>query len=489
MTAVSKTLTGASFAKEFEWNSIDWKNVRKQVKYIQVRIAKAVREKRFGKAKALQRLLTRSFYGKLLAVKKITENKGHKTPGVDGIRWQTPKQKAKAVMGLRTKGYQTQPLRRIYIPKRNGKKRPLSIPTMKCRAMQALHLLGLEPVSEELADPNAYGFRPKRSAADAIGQCFIALSKKTAPTWILEGDIRSCFDTIDHNWLLKHTLMDKKILKKWLKAGYIDKSTLCKTEEGTPQGGIISPCLLTITLAGLEQEIKSKWPVKTPYKVNVVTYADDFIITGCSKELLEKKVIPIVKLFLLKRGLELSEEKTLITHIDEGFDFLGFNIRKYKGKLLIKPSKQRIKDFLNRIRTLIKKSKSHRTEVLIRQLNPKVKGWSNYYRHVVSKAVFKRADHLIFKSLWRWCVRRHPKKNRRWVKNKYFRNHRNDNWAFSASCNKGIIYLEKMRSIPIKRHIKVKSQANPYNPLWFRYFMNRAKNRKAGSANPGLCEA
>ena len=180
MTAVSKTLTGASFAKEFEWNSIEWKKVRKQVKYIQVRIAKAVREKRFGKAKALQRLLTRSFYGKLLAVKKITENKGHKTPGVDGIRWQTPKQKAKAVMGLRAKGYQTQPLRRIYIPKRNGKKRPLSIPTMKCRAMQALHLLGLEPVSEELADPNAYGFRPKRSAADAIGQCFIALSKKTA---------------------------------------------------------------------------------------------------------------------------------------------------------------------------------------------------------------------------------------------------------------------------------------------------------------------
>lgn len=486
MTAVTQSLTGASLAKAFEWNSIDWKEARKQVKYIQVRIAKAVREKRFGKAKALQRLLTRSFYGKIIAVKKVTENKGSKTAGVDGVRWRTPQQKVKAVLGLRTKGYQTQPLRRVYIPKRNGKKRPLSIPTMKCRAMQALHLLGLEPISEVLADPNAYGFRPKRSTADAIGQCFIALARKTSPLWILEGDIRSCFDKINHDWLLKRIPMDKTILKKWLKAGYMDKNTLFKTEEGTPQGGVISPCLLTMTLAGLEQELKSRWPVKTPYKVNIVTYADDFLITGYSKEFLEDEVIPLVKSFLAERGLQLSEEKTIITHIDNGLDFLGFNIRKYNGKLLIKPSKQKVKDFLNRIRTLIKKSKSDTVEVLIRQLNPKIRGWSNYYRHVISKAVFRRVDHFIFESLWRWCMQRHPKKSKQWVKNRYFRTHYGDNWVFSASGPKGFVYLRKMRNTPIRRHIKVRCESNPYEPEWMEYFLKRTKNRKAGSVNAGL---
>ena len=280
--------------------------------------------------------------------------------------------------------------------------------------------------------------------------------------------------------------MDKSILKKWLKAGYIDKSTLHKTEEGTPQGGIISPCLLTMTLAGLEREIKTRWPKGTPYKANIVTYADDFIITGHSKEFLKNEVIPQVKAFLAERGLELSREKTKITHIDDGFDFLGFNIRKYKGKLLIKPDKQRVKSFLKRIRTLIRENKANKAIILIRQLNPKFRGWSNYYRHVVSKAVFSRVDHCIFWAIWQWCKRRHPNRSCKWVKNKYFRTHNNNSWTFFDYEGRKRKHLIKISATPIKRHIKIKGMANPYEPEWFTYFQNREKNRKAGSATAGL---
>ncbi len=274
-----------------------------------MRIAKAVRENRYGKAKALQHLLSRSFYAKLLAVKRVTGNRGSKTAGVDGVTWTSPKQKMKAVLDLGKRGYKTLPLRRIYIPKRNGQLRPLSIPTMKCRAMQALYLFGLEPISETLADPNAYGFRPKRAAADAIEQCFNLFARKGTAQWVLEGDIKSCFDRINHDWLLANIPMDKVVLRKWLKAGYMEDDTIFKSEDGTPQGGIISPCLLTIILRGLEGTLKKPWPVKNPHKVHIVTYADDFIVTGSSKSFLEEEIRPRIEAFLKERGLELSTEK------------------------------------------------------------------------------------------------------------------------------------------------------------------------------------
>jgi len=241
---------------------------------------KATQEKRWGKVKALQRLLTHSFSGKALAVKRVAENQGKDTPGVDKVTWNTPQKKVNAIYSLRQRDYRPQPLRRIYIPKKNGKKRPLGIPVMKCRAMQALYLLALDPVAETTADPNSYGFRSQRSTADAIAQCFTLMAKQTAPQWVLEGDIKGCFDAISHSWLLANIPLEKAMLKKWLKAGYMEKHVLYPTEEGTPQGGIISPVLANLTLDSLEKMLIEHFPkVKTGNGalMNFVRYADDFI--------------------------------------------------------------------------------------------------------------------------------------------------------------------------------------------------------------------
>jgi RNA-directed DNA polymerase len=238
MTTMTQSLIGASSTPRVTWGTIHWDQVTKEVQRLQMRIAKAVREKRYGKVKALQWLLTHSFSAKLLAVKRVSQNSGAKTLGVDGVLWKTPRQKIKAVESLQRRGYNTQPLRRIYIPKNQGGRRPLSIPSMVCRAIQALHLLALEPIMEMRADKHAYGFRPKRSTADTISQCFNALARKASTPWILEGDIQACFDRLSANWLLRHIPMDKRLLSKWLTAGYIEKETLYPTYEGVPQGGL-----------------------------------------------------------------------------------------------------------------------------------------------------------------------------------------------------------------------------------------------------------
>ncbi len=245
------------------WHSIDWAKCHGNVRKLQARIVKATKEGRWGKVKALQRLLTTSFSGKALAVKRVTGNKGRNTPGVDGEIWSTPDAKSKGMLSLRRRGYRPAPLRRIYIPKANGKRRPLGIPTFRDRAMQALYLLALDPVAETAADPNSYGFRPGRSTADAIEQCFKALARKDRAQWILEGDIRGCFDNISHDWLVANIPMDKAILRKWLKAGYMEGEALFVTGEGTPQGGIISPVLANMALDGLEPLLAKRFPRET----------------------------------------------------------------------------------------------------------------------------------------------------------------------------------------------------------------------------------
>ena len=486
---------GAVSSEAAEWYAIDWQAILHNVRRLQVRIVKAMKEGRWGKVRALQRLLTHSFSGKVLAVRRVTENQGKKTPGVDREIWDTPEKKIQAVHELKRRGYQPQPLRRVYIPKSDGKTmRPLGIPCMIDRAYQALHLLALDPVLETNADRNSYGFRQQRSCADAMEQCFTTLSQPN-PQWILEGDIKSCFDRISHDWLLAHVPMDRTTLRKWLKAGYLDKHVLHETTDGTPQGGIVSPALANCALDGMERLLKEKFPPRRPLPslggklpcVNFIRYADDFIITGRTKELLEGEIKPLVEQFLHERGLELSPVKTVITHVEQGFDFLGQNVRKYpNGKLLIKPSRKNVKVFLGGIRKTIKAGLGMSAAELIDWLNPKIRGWANYHRHVVSKRVFQRVDYAIFNSLWQWARRRHPKKSLGWLKQKYFEQHGGRNWAFfGESCDdEGKLHRVRLLlagSTPIQRHVKIKGEANPYDPADETYFEKREGDHMAGT--------
>ena len=463
------------------WDGINWADVQRHVRRLQTRIVKSTQAGRHNKAKALQWLLTHSFSGKALAVKRVTENKGKNTPGVDKETWKTSRAKTNAIGSLKRRGYSALPLRRVLIPKKNGKTRPLGIPVMRCRAMQALHLLALEPVAETTADMNSYGFRPERSTADAGAQCFVCLAQKAGAQWVLEADIKACFDQISHEWMLANISMDKVILQKWLKAGYVYQNELFPTNAGTPQGGIISPVAANMTLDGLEAMLAEKFPKakQRGLKMNMVRYADDFIITGNSKEWLENEVKPVVVAFLAERGLILSPDKTKITHIKEGFDFLGWNIRKYNdGKLLMKPSKTNVKAHLDKIREVIKGNKTAKQANLIGLLNPILRGWANYHRHVVAKKTFARVDSYVWSMLWRWAVRRHPNKGARWVKDRYFKTQGSRNWVFAATeknedGSRRTITLLKETDTPIQRHIKIKGDANPHDAKWEAYFEAR----------------
>jgi RNA-directed DNA polymerase len=479
--------TGAASRRSEPWDSIDWHAAATTVRRLQARIVKATREGRWNKVKALQRLLTHSRSGKLLAVKRVTESNGKDTPGVDREIWDTPVKKANAVHSLQSRGYQPRPLRRVYIPKSNGQRRPLGIPTFRDRAMQALYLLALDPVAETTGDKHSYGFRPGRSCADAVEQCFTAFKYRN-PAWVLEGDIKGCFDNIDHDWLLRHVPTDRSVLRKWLTSGYLEGRLFHDTVSGTPQGGVISPVLANLVLDGLEKRLQLLFPRSgigsgrgRAAQVHLVRYADDFIVTGSSREVLEREVKPLLEAFLTERGLILSPEKTAVTHLSEGFDFLGQNIRRYpNGKLLIKPSKKNIRTFLQKVREIVRRNCGAPATVLIRQLNPVIRGWANYHRHVVAARVFSRVDHVIFRLIWRWARRRHPRKGARWVKRRYFdRVGARDWWFFADTQTRDgrTVHLRLVHATatPIRRHIKVRCEANPYDPADYEYFELRSR--------------
>jgi len=329
----------------------------------------------------------------------------------------------------------------------NGKLRPLSIPTMVDRAMQALFLLALNPVAEVRADPQSYGFRPYRSTADALGQCFCVFAKKISPTVVFDADIKSCFDRISHTWWLANIPMDKAILRRWLAAGFVEKTVLHPTDEGTPQGGIISPVLANMALDGLERVARGAVPDRS--LVNGVRYADDFLVTARTPEMLTEKVIPAITTFLAARGLELSEEKSRVTDVTTGFDFLGATLRKYDGKLLMTPSRKSIKAFLGSIRGSIKAHTGGSLGELVRLLNPRIRGWANYFCHRVSSRVFSKVDTAIFDAMVRWMRRRHPGKGLAWLRAKYFRSSEGRNWVITAPTGKAdgsVSYSDLFRS-------------------------------------------
>ena len=484
--AVRQPALGAASRGKAGWDQINWKQCARNVSRLQARIVKAIEAGRWNRARALQRLLTHSFSGRALAVKRVTENKGKRTPGVDRVIWRTSAQKATAVRELRRRGYHAQPLRRVYIEKPGKKaRRPLGIPVMKDRAMQALHLLELAPIAEVVGDGNSYGFRPGRSAADALRKCHALMARRSGPRWVLEGDIRSCFDEIGHDWLLDHIPMDRQVLQKWLKAGFMDKSALHPTRAGTPQGGVASPVLANMALDGLQAALRERFPVRgttAQNLVHLVRYADDFIVTGDSKEVLEQEVRPLVEQFLRERGLSLSPEKTVVTNVEEGFDFLGLTVRRQNNKLLTKPSKKSVKRFLRRVREVIRRLAHAPAGVLVPVLNRMIRGWANYHRHGASSRTFGFVDHAIWQALWRWAVRRHPMRPGRWVKNKYFPARQGRSWNFTGSIaradgTKETVVLIKMTDLPIRRHVLVKGKANPFDPQWKEYYRVRRLRR------------
>jgi RNA-directed DNA polymerase len=473
------------------WDAIDWRTIEHNVRRLQTRIVKAVQQGRWNKVRSLQHLLTHSASGKLLAVRRVTENDGKKTPGVDGELWDASDKKLQGVASLTSRGYHPLPLRRVYIPKANGKLRPLGIPTMRDRAMQALYLLALDPISESTADGGSYGFRRGRSCADAIERCFTSVRMRT-PSWILEGDIKGCFDNISHKWLLENVRMNASILRKWLECGYLEKQVFFDTLAGTPQGGIISPTLANIALDGLERRLREHFPRRgegstrgRAAQVHLIRYADDFVITGNSEEVLRTQVQPLVEAFLKERGLVLSSEKTRITHLGQGFDFLGQNVRRYpNGKVIIKPAKRSVASVLAHVKQIVREHRNRSAHMLIMRLNPVIRGWANYHRHVVSKRIFAKLDAAIFWMLWRWARVRHPRKGRNWIKRKYFERVGSRDWWFfgeNSDMEPRFAHLRLFHaaSVRIVRHTLVRSGLNPYDPVWAPYLAERASRRRA----------
>jgi RNA-directed DNA polymerase len=471
-----------------QWESINWKAVDKRINKLQTRITKATLRGNRNLVKKLQHLLTSSFYAKLSAVRRVTSNKGKRTPGIDNQRWQSPSAKYKAALGLKTKGYKAKPLKRIYIEKKGKKKkRPLGIPTMHDRAIQALYAMALDPIAEATADNTSFGFRKKRGINDAASHIFNYSAKNKGTQWILEGDIKGCFDNINHQWLMENIPIDKKILKQLLKAGFIYKRELFPTQQGTPQGGILSPIMANITLDGIEKKIKEKyWATKkgiidaryNTHRINYTRYADDFIVSADSKEdLLEIK--EIITQHLTQRGLTLSEEKTLITNLNDGFDFLGWNFKKYNGKLLITPSKDSFKSVVEKLKTVIHGHRGKSQTDLLKALNPIIIGWANNHRNVCAKQAYVKLDGAVFNALWRWAKRRHSNKSKKWIKNRYWTRTLFRDWIFSD----GNIKLKHASDTKITRHRIIKFEANPYLPSHRRYYYYRDWQRMQGRNN------
>ncbi|WP_224721473.1 group II intron reverse transcriptase/maturase [Candidatus Wolbachia massiliensis] len=486
----------------YKWNTIPWRKLERFVFKLQKRIYQAVKCNDIVKVHKLQRLLLNSMSAKLLAVRKVTQdNRGKKTAGIDGKANLNQEERLQLAYSLDVKE-KAKPSRRIWIPKpKKTEKRPIGIPTISERAKETLMKMALEPEWEAKFEPNIYGFRPGRSCHDAIEAIFDTLKMKTA--YILDADISGCFDNIDHSALLKKlntTPTIKKIIRGWLRAGVMENGKFQSTKRGTIQGGTISPLLACVALHGLEQHVKEALTselfqhMKRKYgnishnkakkSISVIFYGDDFIVVHENEEIILKAKI-LVEEWLKAIGLELKPSKTKVSHtlkainrIKPGFDFLGFSVRHYRTKeskkgykLLIKPSCKSIKQHGITVKHKLRGLRGATQEAVIKELNPIIRGWSQYYLSVVASKTFNSMGKVMFRKLWKWAVFRHPTKNRGWIRRKYFKKYGNDNWRFMTN-NK--MYLIKHGDHAIKRHVKVKRTKSPYDGDWV-YWGNRLK--------------
>ena len=478
-------------AKTTEWHEVNWQNAYDNVRNLRRRIFKATESKNWRKVRNLQRLMLRSYSNVLLAVRKTTQdNKGKKTAGVDKVLVKTPQKRGQMVNDLiNNQDWKPKPARRVYIPKSNGKKRPLGIPTIKDRCLQAIVKNALEPCWEAQFEGTSYGFRPGRSPHDAIGKIYRSITPNRKKKWVVDADIKGCFDNINHKHLLSTigNFPGRRLISEWLKAGYIDKNVFHSQNAGTPQGAIISPLLANIALHGMEEALGVKYNCngESQGKRITIRYADDFVILCETKEDAELSKNEI-KNFLKSRGLELSPEKTKIVHITEGFDFLGFNIRQYKVKntktgykLLIKPSKKFLQQTRNDIREIFLNHSGKRVSDLIGKINPVIRGKANYLKGCIASKAFGDLDNYLFKRQVRFVNRTHPKKNSKWGKDKYWGRlnlQRKDNWVFGDKQTGN--YMLKFSWTKIERHPLVSKRASPDDPSLTEYWEKRSKRNQ-----------
>src|SRR5437667_10535076 len=473
--------------KQTDWNAINWRKANRTVRNLRHRIFRAAQEGNRKRVRSLQKLMLKSYSNRCVSVRRVAQsNAGKNTPGVDKLVLKTPAARGRMVDHLADYSlWKTQPARRVYIPKAHNKLRPLGIPVMIDRCLQAMVKNALEPAWEAKFEGISYGFRPGRSCHDAIGKIYLLARPNKTKKWVLDADIKGAFDHISHDYLLKviGPVPGGELIKQWLKAGYVEHGTFHATEQGTPQGGVASPLLANIALHGMEEAIGVKYDSRGQLigKRAVVRYADDFVCFCETKEDAEQ-VQKILVEWLKERGLSLSEEKTRIVHLTEGVDFLGFNIRHYPApqtsrtgwKLLIKPSKESIQDVQRKLKDQWDKAQGTNIQAVLAKLNPIIRGWANYFRTAVAKEIFSSLDRWMFYKADRYTRRKHPNKSADWRHRKYwgrFQLDRLDPWVFGDKQTGG--HLLKFSWFPIERHVLGKGRASPDDPSLKDYWTKR----------------